>query len=51
MSSEATPHMEDPRRDETYEPPHVEDLGTFSELTQHRLIPRVTDNAVNLGSR
>jgi hypothetical protein len=51
MSSAATPHPEDARRDDTYEPPRVEDLGTFTELTQHRLIPRVTDNTVNLGSR
>jgi hypothetical protein len=48
MPSETPP---DQRREPEYEPPRVVDLGTFAELTQHRAIARVTDNATNFGTR
>jgi hypothetical protein len=37
--------------DDAYEPPRVDDLGSFAELTQHRSIRLVTDDARNFGTR
>ena len=36
---------------DTYEPPRVEDLGTFAELTQQRTVLRATDNNGQRGTR
>jgi hypothetical protein len=43
--------LPDPAFDPDYESPEVEDLGTFAELTQLRIVPRVSDNAQMFGTQ
>jgi hypothetical protein len=49
--------MDDDRKRQTvqpsagYEPPRVEVLGTFAELTQMRTVPNVQDNPGQMGTR
>jgi len=51
MKDESKREPRSPAPVEAYEPPRVEDLGTFAELTQARSVVRNTDNPGQRGTQ